>query len=68
MEVRRGERPLILLDDVFSELDTMHQDRLMQSLKGHQVLLTTTHVPDRLADAVLWTVGDGEAVKSTVTV
>ncbi len=41
-EVRR-ERPVILLDDVLSELDEYHQSALLQSLSGHQVLITSTH-------------------------
>lgn len=48
VEVRRGEKPVILLDDVFSELDARHQERLLASLQGHQVFLTTTHLPERL--------------------
>jgi len=66
MEVRRGEKPLILLDDVFSELDSVHQERLMASLKGHQVLLTTTHVPPSLAGAKLWMVGEGKVMEQGV--
>lgn len=61
MEVRRGEKPLILLDDVFSELDDTHQERLMTSLTGHQVFLTTTQVPPSLSGAQLWKVGEGKA-------
>lgn len=48
VEVRRGEKPVILLDDVFSELDQVHQERLLDSLQGHQVFLTTTHLPERM--------------------
>ncbi|MDD4287388.1 MAG: DNA replication and repair protein RecF [Candidatus Peribacteraceae bacterium] len=66
MEVRRGEKPLILLDDVFSELDSVHQERLMASFKGHQVLLTTTHVPPSLAGAKLWVVGEGKVMEQGV--
>ncbi len=66
MEVRRGEKPVILLDDVFSELDSVHQERLMTSLKGHQVFLTTTHVPPSLAGAHLWMVGEGKVMETGV--
>ncbi|MDD5743068.1 MAG: DNA replication and repair protein RecF [Candidatus Peribacteraceae bacterium] len=66
MEVRRGEKPVILLDDVFSELDQVHQERLMASFLGHQVLLTTTHVPPLLSDAVLWSVGEGKVERQEV--
>lgn len=64
MEVRRGEKPVVLLDDVFSELDQAHQERLMTSLTGHQVFLTTTSIPARMPPAALWTVGGGTVVRA----
>jgi len=67
MEVRRGEKPLILLDDVFSELDQTHQERLMRSLEGHQVLLTTTHaVSANIQGATVWEVGGGKVMEQGV--
>ena len=45
LELRWGEKPLILLDDVFSELDDSHQKCLLQSLRGYQVFMTTTKIP-----------------------
>ena len=41
-------KPVILLDDVFSELDDMRRNRLLESLVGHQIFITTTeesHLP-----------------------
>lgn len=35
-----GQKPIILLDDVMSELDANRQTYLMESIKGWQVLLT----------------------------
>lgn len=46
LELRCGEKPVILLDDVFSELDDNHQCRLLDSLQGYQVFITTTRVPE----------------------
>ncbi|HEX5429954.1 MAG TPA: DNA replication and repair protein RecF [Patescibacteria group bacterium] len=40
---------VILLDDVFSELDETRRTRLIESLHGHQIFITTTeehHLPD----------------------
>lgn len=54
LELQRGERPLILLDDVFSELDENHQQSLLKSLEGHQVLITTTHLPEEVYGARVW--------------
>lgn len=36
-----GKRPLILLDDVFSELDEMRQKCLVKNFKENQIILTT---------------------------
>jgi DNA replication and repair protein RecF len=41
----RGEPPVMLLDDIFSELDQSRRGRVMASLSGfEQVLLTTTEL------------------------
>lgn len=40
----KGEYPVILLDDIFSELDTKRQKMLMENLKEIQTFVTTTHI------------------------
>ncbi len=35
-------KPLLLLDDVLSELDLVHQERVLAGFKDHQVFITTT--------------------------
>jgi DNA replication and repair protein RecF len=53
----RGERPLLLLDDVASELDRERRSRLLEALRAPgQTLLTTTQA-DELAAAVSRTIG-----------
>lgn len=42
LEELRGQRPLLLLDDVFSELDTKRRHSLTTFLKDHQTFITTT--------------------------
>ena len=37
-----GQKPLLLLDDVFSELDGHRRQSLADALQGHQVFITTT--------------------------
>ncbi|HHU03738.1 MAG TPA: DNA replication/repair protein RecF [Fastidiosipila sp.] len=37
-----GERPVLLLDDVMSELDSNRRERLLEIVKGHQVFMTGT--------------------------
>lgn len=48
IEAVRGQRPLLLLDDVFSELDGKRRHQLIEQLTGHQTFITTTD-----ADVVL---------------
>ena len=35
-------KPILLLDDVLSELDLLHQEKILNGLKNHQVFITTT--------------------------
>lgn len=42
LEKERGIRPTLLLDDVFSELDTARRRALTEFLKDYQVIITTT--------------------------
>lgn len=42
LQLALGQRPLILLDDVFSELDGARRQSLATALKGYQTFITTT--------------------------
>lgn len=42
-------KPIILLDDVFSELDDLRQKYLMDSQKG-QIIITSAHTPEAVKD------------------
>lgn len=42
IEERIGKKPLLLLDDVFSELDTHNKKRVMGLIDKYQTVLTTT--------------------------
>lgn len=48
IEAVRGQKPMLLLDDVFSELDGSRRRALVERLKDHQTIITTTD-----AEAVL---------------
>ena len=39
-----GLKPIILLDDVFSELDVTRQKALSERTKSHQIIMTSTHI------------------------
>jgi DNA replication and repair protein RecF len=42
IELIKGTKSLLLLDDVFSELDKMRRKYLIERLGGHQTVITTT--------------------------
>lgn len=42
LEAVRGQKPLLLLDDVFSELDGKRRQALTKFLQDHQTFITTT--------------------------
>ncbi len=50
IEKLTGKTPIILLDDVFSELDANRQKLLTSQLKGHQIIITsaTSHAGKHL--------------------
>lgn len=43
IEQLTGLKPLILLDDVFSELDLARQKALSDTIRSHQIIITSTH-------------------------
>lgn len=54
LATKTNTQPIILLDDVFSELDTLRQQTIVRSLKNTQVIITTTdthtHKPHQAKD------------------
>jgi DNA replication and repair protein RecF len=59
LEIRRNEKPVILLDDAFSELDDAHRTALLKSFSGAQVILTGTHIPPATDRSTLFKVTPG---------
>ncbi|MFZ2126015.1 MAG: DNA replication and repair protein RecF [Candidatus Microsaccharimonas sp.] len=47
IEQLSGNKPLILLDDVFSELDLSRQKALSDTIRTHQIVITSTHTLSR---------------------
>jgi DNA replication and repair protein RecF len=72
----RGAAPLVLLDDVMSELDGERRERLVARLAGGQALITTTDVehvpgarePDVTRIAVVDGVPTSEPARASVAV
>ncbi|OGG13226.1 hypothetical protein A3D77_00705 [Candidatus Gottesmanbacteria bacterium RIFCSPHIGHO2_02_FULL_39_11] len=42
LEEKREEKPVLLLDDIFSELDRPHQEMVLSIIKNQQTVITTT--------------------------
>lgn len=49
IEEETGEKPILLLDDVLSELDNERQSYLINSLGGNQLFITTTDISGKVA-------------------
>lgn len=59
-------KPIVLLDDVFSELDETRRLRLVENLKDHQIFITTTeehHLPKVGSDTLILRVSDNQISK-----
>ena len=55
IEQKIGERPILLLDDIFSELDSNHINLVLDIINKQQTIITTTHkefIPKKLLDKV----------------
>ena len=54
LEQEVGKKPVVLLDDIFSELDEMRQKHLVDNFKNYQIIITSTSVPkEMMADKEL---------------
>ncbi len=52
IEEEMGEKPILLLDDVLSELDNDRQTYLINSLGGNQLFITTTDIAGKVAKSL----------------
>ncbi len=66
IELRKGEKPVILLDDIFSELDANHRERVTGAFRDHQVFMTATEAPTE--EARIWQVSEGKVRSNAVSV
>ena len=62
---RRGTPPVLLLDDVFSELDPGRSDRLVGELPSGQVFVTSAREEEVPLVGDRWTVADGGVRRGT---
>jgi DNA replication and repair protein RecF len=71
MRISTGDEPVLLLDDVFSELDHLRRDYLLNQVIQHeQVFLTSTDLtnfpPEILQRAYIYHIVDGAAIEARV--
>ena len=60
MQVRSGHRPVLMLDDVLSELDLKRQQALTEHVEGQVLLTTATRPPEHLKAAKIFKVEQGK--------
>lgn len=53
IEKKKGDKPVLLLDDIFSELDGKHQEAVTNCIENNQTILTSTSTPSFLQDGEL---------------
>ncbi|HTL39616.1 MAG TPA: DNA replication and repair protein RecF [Methylomirabilota bacterium] len=61
------QKPIILLDDVFSELDETRRRKLIETLEGHQIFITSTeehHLPNLTKDVLILKVAHNQITPS----
>ncbi|MCL2851325.1 MAG: DNA replication/repair protein RecF [Firmicutes bacterium] len=58
-----NETPVLLLDDVLSELDESRQSRLFQAIKDCQSIITTTALPENIIDINIINVYKGQILE-----
>lgn len=58
----KGEYPVILLDDIMSELDINRRRYLAGKIKGRQVLITTTDAEEKSGDTRYYKIEKGRVV------
>ena len=62
IENKTGEKPILLLDDVFSELDLNRQKKLIDLIRPYQSILTTTSLEhlESLKNLTVYNISQGE--------
>lgn len=60
----RGEYPVLLLDDIMSELDIKRRQFLTEKIKGKQVIITCTDIEDEVPEGTkVFKVDSGKLIK-----
>ena len=52
IEEKTGEKPILLLDDVLSELDRNRQNYLLEHIKGIQTIITCTGLEEFIKNGI----------------
>ena len=59
-----GEYPILLLDDVLSELDNDRKNNLLKLISDYQTIITTTEINSQLDDLFLIHIKNGKVIKN----
>lgn len=51
LRYKTNENPVLLLDDIFSELDEKHRKTIIDTIKEQQTIITSTEIPNFISDA-----------------
>ncbi|HCX65909.1 MAG TPA: DNA replication/repair protein RecF [Eubacteriaceae bacterium] len=67
LKEQTGENPIILLDDVMSELDSIRQRKIVEFFKDNQVVITCTDIehlcPEQWEQKSIFTIQQGNVIK-----
>lgn len=61
----RGAAPVLVLDDVFSELDPRRSKRLVEKLPGGQIFVSSAREEEVPVTGTRWTVADGSMIRGS---
>jgi len=57
---KTGEVPVLLLDDVFSELDKKRQQKILSLFPGEQTIITSSLITEEISGSTMFRVEDGK--------
>ncbi len=61
-----GRKPILLLDDVFSELDLDRQKMLLEAINEHQTIITASHLDEAISQRAHRSLNTGSSLKVQV--
>ena len=66
LKKQTGRKPILLLDDVFSELDLERQKMLLDAINEHQTIITASHLDEAISSRAHRSLNTGSSLKVQV--